>query len=100
MDTLHTQELDAYLFSGYWVALAVTIVLVVGAAAFHYEMFRLLTRLHGTHRLRIFYLMLSLILVHMLEIGLFGVGYYLLHATGSGDVMIFAHPSGGDVMHV
>jgi hypothetical protein len=61
----------------------VTVCAVVGSVLLHYESFELLSRRLGRmhlplRRSRILLLMLALILLHVVEIWLFGLSYYLL----------------------
>ena len=82
--------LDFYLSSELWVAVVVTFALVIGSVSFHYEMFRLLgrqlVRLPGPPRVHIVYLVLSLTLVHVIEIWLFAFGYFGLSSLGIGHL--------------
>jgi hypothetical protein len=66
------------------VVVATTFVLVIGCVLLHYEMLRFLSRLllrfHRKRRRRILVLVLALLALAIVEIWLFGIGYYLLLA--------------------
>jgi len=70
----------------------VTAVAVVVCVLLHYEGLRLLSdRLpapHQYHRRRIVFLILSLLLLHVVEVWIFGGAYYvLLHLDGFGELV-------------
>lgn len=69
--------LDFYLSTDLWITIAVAISLCVVCVLFHYEMFSLLGRgVRRTRgRIRIVYVILGLMMVHTVEIWLFGIAY-------------------------
>lgn len=71
----------------YWITIAATMLIVTLCVALHYETLRLLTDYLPTpryhHRRRIVVLILCLLLLHVVEIWIFGAGYYLLLRHGS-----------------
>ena len=84
----------------YWIAIGVTIVAVVICVILHYEALRLISDLLPApkqhHRRRIVILILGLLLVHSIEIWVFGLANFgLLHfesmgqLVGMGDLSLF-----------
>lgn len=73
---------ESYLSAGHWIAVGATGLLVMATVVIHFEGLTVLTlllpRLHSRRRSRILILMLSLLGLHVLEIWLFGLGYFLL----------------------
>lgn len=75
-----------------WITVAITAVLVVICVALHYETLRILSdRLpvpKRHHRRRIIILILSLMLLHITEVWIFGATYYVLILVGDfGDLV-------------
>lgn len=66
----------------YWVSVAATATAVIVCVVMHYEGLRLLNRSlplpHQNHRARVVILILGLLTLHIVEIWVFGTGYYLL----------------------
>lgn len=84
-------EATSMLPGAYWITLAVTMLIVTLCVVLHYETLRLLTDYLPTpprhHRRRIVILILCLLLLHIVEIWIFGAGYYFLLQRGSfGDL--------------
>lgn len=80
------------LTSQYWITAAATILVVVICVVLHYEGLRLLTdrlpRPKHHHRRRIVFLILSLMLLHITEVWIFGIAYYgLLQLDGFGALL-------------
>ena len=84
----------------YWIVAAVTVVAVVVCVVLHYEALRLISDRLPTpkhhHRRRIVFLILCLMLVHCVEIWIFGLANFGLlryadvgQLVGIGDVTIF-----------
>lgn len=76
----------------YWLTGMATAVAVVVCVLLHYEGLRLLSdRLPAPrhyHRRRIIFLILSLLLLHVIEVWIFGGAYYvLLHLDGYGELV-------------
>ena len=76
----------------YWITGLVTAIAVVVCVLLHYEGLRLLTDKLPTprrnHRQRIIFLILSLLLLHIIEVWIFGGAYYLLlHQDGFGQLV-------------
>jgi len=76
----------------YWLTGLVTALVVVACVSLHYEGLRLLSDKLPTprhyHRRRIVFLILSLLLLHVIEIWIFGGAYYfLMHQDGFGELM-------------
>lgn len=76
----------------YWITGLVTAVVVVACVLVHYEGLRLLSDKLPTprhhHRRRVVFLILSLLLLHVIEIWIFGGAYYvLMHQEGFGELM-------------
>ena len=76
----------------YWITGLVTAAAVVACVLVHYEGLRLLSdklpKARVYHRRRIIVLILSLLLLHIIEIWIFGGTYYfLLHQDGFGELM-------------
>ncbi len=72
--------------AGYWITALATAAAVVACVVLHYEFLRVLSRRlplpnHG-HRARIVVLILSLLSLHIMEIWIFGGGYFLLLSFG------------------
>lgn len=73
----------------YWVTVFLTTIAVVSCVTVHYEGLRFLSdklpmpKTH--HRRRIIILIFSLLLIHMAEIWLFGVGYYIVQVVDGFD---------------
>lgn len=66
----------------YWITVFLTIIAVVTCVTLHYEGLRFLSDKlpmpHTHHRRRIIILIFSLLMIHVAEIWLFGVGYYIV----------------------
>ncbi len=66
----------------HWIVVLITVVTVVVCVTLHYEIFSLLSsvlvHLHTRPRVRILALILSLILLHIVEIWIFAGAYYLI----------------------
>jgi hypothetical protein len=78
----------------YWITVGVTMLIVILCVVLHYETLRLLTDFLPTpphhHRRRIVILILCLLLLHIVEIWIFGSGYYLLlQQDGFGELSHF-----------
>ncbi len=76
----------------YWIAIGVTIVAVVICVILHYEALRLISDLLPApkqhHRRRIVFLILCLLLVHSIEIWVFGLANFgLLQFEGMGQLV-------------
>ncbi|MDZ7642842.1 MAG: potassium channel family protein [Woeseiaceae bacterium] len=69
----------------YWVTAGVTAMAVVICVSLHYEALRLISRMPlpaHNHRARIVLLILGLLAAHIVEIWVFGAGYYVLLSFG------------------
>ena len=80
------------LTSQYWITAAVTGLVVVICVVLHYEGLRFLTdrlpRPKHHHRRRIVFLILSLMLLHIVEVWIFGFAYFgLLQLDGYGELL-------------
>ena len=86
--------------SPYWITAAVTGATVIACVFIHYEALHWISDLIPTpkknHRVRVAFLIVCLLIVHSIEIWIFGLAYYgLLHFDGFGilvnmqDVTIF-----------
>lgn len=84
----------------YWIAIAVTVAAVVICVSLHYEALRIISDFlpmpKHHHRRRIVFLILCLLLVHSIEIWVFGLSYFgmlqfesLGELVGIGDVSLF-----------
>lgn len=76
----------------YWITGLVTALAVVACVTVHYEGLRLLSDKLPTprhrHRQRIIILILGLLLLHIIEVWIFGAAYYLLlHQEGFGEIV-------------
>lgn len=74
-----------------WLVVAATVVAVVACVALHYEGLRLLGKVKITrvsHRHRIIFMILCILLLHTIEIWIFGVTYYLLLLEGSAGTLV------------
>jgi hypothetical protein len=76
----------------YWITGLATAVAVVVCVLLHYEGLRLLSDRLPTprhyHRRRVIFLILSLLLLHVIEVWIFGGAYYfLLHLDGYGQLI-------------
>lgn len=67
---------------GIWLAVLVTVSVVIACISLHYEVFNglsnLLVHLHTRPRSRILLLILGLLALHILEVWIFAAGYYFL----------------------
>ena len=82
----------------YWITGIVTAIAVVTCVLLHYEGLRLLSDKLPTprrhHRQRIIFLILSLLLLHVIEVWIFGAAYFLLlQFDGFGELVGSAGPS-------
>ncbi|HKJ95721.1 MAG TPA: potassium channel family protein [Gammaproteobacteria bacterium] len=80
--------LDALHSGAHWLIVASTVVLVIACVLLHYECFQLLSRfvaaaVPARRRRRILVVMLALLVTHIVEIWLFGVGYAVLLEHGA-----------------
>ena len=70
----------------YWITIGTTIVAVVACVVLHYECLRMISAWLPTakrsHRGRIVFLILCLLLVHIAEIWIFGITYFGLLSIG------------------
>ena len=76
----------------YWITGLATAIAVIACVLLHYEGLRLLSDRLPTprhyHRRRIILLILSLLLLHVVEVWIFGGAYYiLLHLDGYGELI-------------
>lgn len=76
----------------HWIAVLVTILAVVACVLVHYEGLRKLSdflpRTNWLHRRRILIMIFSLLILHIVEIWIFGGAYYLLlHMQGFGALV-------------
>jgi hypothetical protein len=76
----------------YWIVVAVTIAAVVTCVILHYEALRMISDLLPTpkrhHRRRVVFLILCLMLVHCVEIWIFGIANFsLLRLEGFGELV-------------
>ena len=65
----------------YWIIVAVTVVAVVACVSLHYEGLRLVARIPIggiINRHRIIIMILCIMLLHIVEVWIFGITYYLL----------------------
>lgn len=80
--------------AAYWLTAVTTAVVIILCTSLHYETLRLLsTRVplpKTPHRARIIMLILSLLMLHIAEIWIFGAAYYLLLATGDHSTLVGA----------
>ncbi len=88
----------------YWITGLVTAIAVVICVLLHYEGLRLLSDKLPTprhnHRRRIIFLILSLLLLHVIEVWIFGGAYYLLlHFDGFGQLVGANGPSMVDCVY-
>lgn len=88
----------------YWITGLVTAAAVVACVMVHYEGLRLLSDKLPTprrhHRRRIIFLILSLLILHVIEIWIFGSAYYLLlHREGFGEIVGSTGPSFVDCIY-
>ena len=76
----------------------ITMAVVVASVFVHYEALSYLTgmlkRLHTAARPRILLLIFALLLIHMAEIWIFGLAYYLLVSTEGHGALVASHPMG------
>jgi Ion channel len=93
--------MEGSLLNGHNIAVvALTALIVLGCVLLHYEVFSLLTRalvrMHTRiRRRRILLLIFGLLALHVVEVWLFGIGYYML-LNGSGASAI--HGAGGGLL--
>jgi Ion channel len=77
--------------TGYWITALTTAAAVVACVVLHYEGLRLISGrlpLPGrNHRARIVLLILSLLVLHIMEIWIFGGAYYLLLSFGDNGAL-------------
>ena len=76
----------------YWIVAAVTIVAVVVCVSLHYEALKMISNFLPTpkrqHRRRVVFLILCLMVIHCIEIWIFGLANYaLLQFDGFGDLV-------------
>ena len=75
----------------YWITVLVTAAAVIACVVLHYEFLRLISKslpLPTTqHRSRIVVLILSLLSLHIMEIWIFGAGYYFLLSFGDNGAL-------------
>jgi hypothetical protein len=88
----------------YWITGLVTGIAVVACVLVHYEGLRLLSDKLPTprhhHRRRIIILILSLLMLHVIEVWIFGGAYYLLlHQQGFGEIVNADGPSFVDCVY-
>ena len=82
--------------AGYWITALTTAAAVIACVVLHYEVLRLLSQRlplpKRGHRARIVALILSLLLLHIMEIWIFGGGYYLLLSFGDNGALAGTGP--------
>ncbi len=87
----------------YWIIVGVTAIAVVASVALHYEGLRLLSRMkiQGLNdRHRIIFMILCIMLLHIIEVWIFGIAYYLLLLQGQfGGFEGMAHVSLFDAIY-
>jgi putative Ca2+/H+ antiporter (TMEM165/GDT1 family) len=82
----------------YWITALVTALAVVACVLLHYEGLRLLSDRLPTprhhHRRRVIFLILSLLVLHIIEVWIFGGAYYaLLSMDGFGELVGASGPT-------
>jgi len=81
---------DATPISDLWITSLLSIGLVLATVLFHYEALRIYTRMlevPGRHpRVRILYLVFGLFILHVTEIVIFAMAFWVLIATGFGEL--------------
>ncbi len=87
----------------YWIIVGVTAIAVIASVALHYEGLRLLSRMkiQGLNdRHRIIFMILCIMLLHIIEVWIFGIAYYLLLLQGQfGGFEGMAHVSLFDTIY-
>lgn len=82
--------------AGYWITAMATAAVVIACAVLHYECLRILSQRlplpNRGHRARIVVLILSLLSLHIMEIWIFGGGYYLLLSFGENGALTGSGP--------
>lgn len=84
----------------FWITVSATGIAVIGCVALHYECLRMISAWLPTprryHRQRIILLIICLLLVHIIEIWIFGLTYFTLLSNGDfgelvgiGEISIF-----------
>lgn len=93
--------IDALASTAHWLAVAATLVLVIGCVAIHYEGLRFASRYVLEHpgRQRLILVILVLLAAHVAEIWLFALGYMLL-LTVEGTGALVGLPIHGILDHV
>lgn len=86
------------LTSQYWITAAVTAAVVVTCVLLHYEGLRFLTdrlpRPKHHHRRRIVLLILALLTIHVVEVWIFGIAYFMLLKFDGFGALLGVEPTG------
>ena len=82
----------------YWITAAVTAAVVVSCVVLHYEGLRFLTdrlpRPKHHHRRRIVLLILALMMIHIVEVWIFGIAYFALLKFDGFGALLGVAPTG------
>jgi hypothetical protein len=85
-------------YSSYFVVATVSLLIVIGCVLLHYESLSLLTgvlkRIRIRPRPRILVMILTILAIHVVEIWIFGLGYWGLIQNPAHGMLVAVHPIG------